>query len=127
MARPAPTHTLQPPSMRQPFTPPPQQARESHATPGLEDVSFCASPADPKPVKRRKAKNDKPQQQDSLAEMLRKGIVDHQLGLSVNLMLFVGLSYVLFPSLRENMTAFFRLSYPSSEPGMYGQGSRDLY
>ncbi|KAI7366446.1 sphingosine N-acyltransferase lac1 [Hortaea werneckii] len=127
MARPAPTHTLQPPSMRQPYTPPPQQARESHATPGLEDVSFCASPADPRPVKRRKAKNDKPQQQDSLAEMLRKGIVDHQLGLSVNLMLFVGLSYVLFPSLRENMTAFFRLSYPSSEPGMYGQGSRDLY
>jgi len=73
--------------------------------------------------KRRQREND-----DSLGAMLRRGIVDHQLGLSVNLMLFVAFSYALFPSLRERMGAFFWLSYPSdTDGGMYNQGSKDLY
>lgn len=62
---------------------------------------------------------------ESLAQMLRRGLVDHQLGLSINLILLVSLSWLLFPSLRERMEAFSTLSYPRGN-GKYGQGPKDL-
>lgn len=62
---------------------------------------------------------------ESLAEMLRRGIVNHQLGLSVNLVLLVCLSWLLFPSLRQRMEAFLFLSY-RLDNGLYGQGPEDL-
>ncbi|EMC94087.1 hypothetical protein BAUCODRAFT_74877 [Baudoinia panamericana UAMH 10762] len=62
--------------------------------------------------------------------MLRRGIVEHQLGLSVNLVLLVALMYTLFPALRQRMSAFFLLSYPITNPStgstVYGQGTQDL-
>ena len=71
---------------------------------------------------------------ESLAGMLRKGIVEHQLGLSVNLILLAALSWLLFPSLRDRMEAYLTLSYRSSTQSthyytgsgaLYGQGPRD--
>lgn len=120
LARPPSGNGLRPPQVRDAFTPPPQKPLD------MEDMAICASPGDVKhsPVRRKKA-GGRP---DSLAAMIRRGMVDHQLGLSVNIMLFVGLSFIFFPALRERMSAFFSLSYPSERhPGMYGPGSRDLY
>ena len=111
---------LCPPQMREPFTPPPQRMIN------MEDMSICASGGDleASPGKRRK-QGDKP---ENLWGMLRRGIVDHQLGLSLNIVLFVGMSYAFFPSLRSKMSAFFSLSYPvSTKSGLYGQGTRDMY
>ncbi|KAF2770688.1 LAG1-domain-containing protein [Teratosphaeria nubilosa] len=91
----------------------------------LTGLSICASPGDQmaaSPKRRRTKERD-----ESIGSMIRKGIVDHQLGIAINLMLFVGFAYVLFPSLREKLTAFFTLSYPVADGGMYGQGTRDLY
>nr|POF07119.1 sphingosine n-acyltransferase lag1 [Quercus suber] len=89
----------------------------------LTGLTICASPGDAPayPPKRRKQQLD-PQ---SLGAMLRRGILEHQLGLSVNLVLLVAFSYLLFPSLREKMSAFFTLSYQMGD-GRYGQGPRDL-
>lgn len=61
---------------------------------------------------------------ESLAEMLRRGILDHQLGLSVNFILLVCLSWLLFPSLRKRLEAFAHLSY-RTESGAFGLGPQD--
>lgn len=144
---------LQPPQKRQPYTPPPKKefsdveaAHEMNgnvsthghvkmSTGGLEDLAICASPGDFATKVHARNRNGKSKaaatdsSDDSLAGMLRRGMVDHQLGLSLNLVLFVGLSWLLFPSLRQKMSAFFSLSYGVSRSGetMYGQGPRDMY
>ncbi|KAK0279696.1 Sphingosine N-acyltransferase lag1 [Friedmanniomyces endolithicus] len=119
MDQPLDSSGLYPPHMREPFTPPPHRATN------MEDLSVCASSGD---VEASPGKRKKQGEPESLWGMLRRGIVDHQLGLSVNLILFVGMSYVLFPSLRSRMSAFFGLSYASAtQSGMYGQGTRDMY
>ncbi|KAK0817991.1 Sphingosine N-acyltransferase lag1 [Friedmanniomyces endolithicus] len=119
MDQPLASSGLYPPHMREPFTPPPHRATN------MEDLSLCASSGD---VEASPGKRKKQGEPESLWGMLRRGIVDHQLGLSVNLILFVGMSYVLFPSLRSRMSAFFGLSYASAtQSGMYGQGTRDMY
>lgn len=64
---------------------------------------------------------------EGLLEVLRKAVVDHQLGLSINMLALPALTYTMFPSLRRTTSAFFTLSYPTEHSGMYGQGSRDLY
>ena len=112
---------LEPPQVRQPYTPPPRTYQDSSS----DDLSTVnGQPHHASPGKRRAPK----EKQDSLGAMLRRGIMEHQLGLSVNIMLFVALSWLFFPSLRDRMSAFFRLSYPSSaQKGMYNQGPRDLY
>lgn len=58
--------------------------------------------------------------------------MDHQLGLSLNVVLLVGMSWFLFPSLREKLEAGFTLSYKVERTGLevqslYGQGPRDLW
>ncbi|KAK5111720.1 hypothetical protein LTR85_011765 [Meristemomyces frigidus] len=106
--------------MSQPYTPPPQRDLN------VEDASPCYGSGGLKlsPAKRRRIV----EKQESLGTMLRRGIVEHQLGLSVNLILLVSLSYVLFPALRTRMSAFFWLSYRSSrKPGFYDVGERDIY
>ena len=81
---------------------------------------------------RRKSKPKKNGDGQSLAGMLRKGIVDHQLGLSLNVILLVAMSWCLFPSIRDKLEASFTLSYKArqsgiGEEGWYGQGPRDLW
>lgn len=117
---------LEPSQLRDSYTTPPQQESKGYS---IDDVAACASPGDfvsssAKAGKRRKQGRGS----ESIGAMLRRGIVEHQLGLSVNLMLLVALTYVLFPSLRDRMKAFFWLSYPKDGVWFwYGQGPRDLY
>lgn len=151
--------TLSPPVARQPYTPPPRQGEDIESgreeqyelqssnghlmngtvegkmpsVDGIDDMAIGASPAE-YAGSRRKRKDSpglkaavKPQ---TVANMLRKGIVEHQLGLSLNLLLLLAMSWAIFPSLREQLEAFFLLSYKTSRGGqqeaMYGQGPRDL-
>jgi hypothetical protein len=69
---------------------------------------------------------------ESLAGLLRRGIVEHQLGLSLNAILLVGMSWCMFPRLRGDLEASFTLSYKvqrrgPEEESLYGQGPRDLW
>ena len=113
--------SLRPPQVRQPFTPPPRTSLDASS----EETSAANGHYHTTTSAKRKGPKEK---QESLGAMLRRGIMEHQLGLSVNIMLFVGLSWLLFPSLRERMSACFRLSYPSgTQNGMYSPGPRDIY
>lgn len=75
-------------------------------------------------IRKRRKQN---QGDESIAEALRKLLVRHQLGLSLNLILLLILTHVLFPSLRSYTTAFFTVSYSTETSGLYAQGPRDLY
>lgn len=59
--------------------------------------------------------------------MLCKAMVDHQLGISLNLILLGALTYLLFPTLRERVGAFFTLQYQTGVPGEFLIGPRDIY
>ncbi|KAF2721115.1 LAG1-domain-containing protein [Polychaeton citri CBS 116435] len=72
------------------------------------------------------ARRRKSNQPVSLGSMLRRALVDHQLGLSVNFMLLVAMTYVCFPPLRKVMAAFLSLSYPAAQEGQWTQGSKDM-
>jgi acyl-CoA-dependent ceramide synthase len=111
----------------------------------LDDMALCSNPSKPttspttttskaqKP-KRRRAKQhgsshlQSPQPQETLAGAFRMMLVRHQLGLSLNLVLLLAFTHTLFPALRAHTSAFFAISYPSSEkPGLYSQGPNDIY
>jgi acyl-CoA-dependent ceramide synthase len=55
---------------------------------------------------------------------LREELLEHQLGLCVNAMLVILLSYWLFPDLRDRTGGFFMLGYPLE--GLHGIGPQDL-
>ena len=112
---------LQPPNPSPDNTPPPHKNRVK-----VEDVAVCASPGEfaPTSLKRRKMDHE----EETIGSALRKFLLQHQLGLSVNFVLLLGLTHVLFPSLRQTIKAFFTLSYPLlGREGMYGLGSQDFY
>lgn len=90
---------------------------------GLEDVAFCASPAGFLTHKQKAHGVEK----ESIGGMLRKAMVDHQLGISLNLILLVVLTYLLFPSLRERAGAFFTLQYATGNSGEFSLGPKDMY
>jgi very-long-chain ceramide synthase len=149
---------LSPPQIRQPYTPPPRSQDEeyddteaqvqplqysndrldafpvsdAHVVESVEDMAVCASPGEYAHLPRRKKKTTVAEEDanQTLAGMLRKGIVDHQIGLSLNLILLLAMSWCVFSSLRPWLDAFFLLSYKSvleDSTIMYGQGPRDLY
>ena len=98
----------------------------------MESLAFCASPGDIEARKRRRSSSNRKQrpstpEKESIGEMLRKGVVEHQLGLSLNLVLLAAMTYAMFPSLRERVGAFFWLQYPTGSAGMWSQGPRDIY
>jgi acyl-CoA-dependent ceramide synthase len=65
---------------------------------------------------------------ESIAGALRRLCMEHQLGLSLNFIILLGMTHVLFPSLRPTTKSFFTLSYPSADsPGLYSQGPKDMY
>lgn len=128
--------TLYPPQQREIYTPPPQrdelqnmtvESKSKMSGVSVDSITTCSSgPASKLNKRSQKDRSSKSAESpESLAEMLRRGIVNHQLGLSVNLVLFVCLSWLLFPSLRHRMEAFLFLSY-RSESGLHSQGPEDL-
>ena len=99
-----------------------KKSRTSRANGGVEDIALCASPAG---FQARKHK--KQPEKESIGGMLCKAMVDHQLGISLNLLLLGALTYLLFPTLRERVGAFFTLQYQTTTPGEYLIGPRDIY
>ena len=103
---------------------------------GFEDMSMCASPGSFEPnsqstsrPRRKRGGSKGATNSESLAGMLRRGTVKHQLGLSLNLLLLVGMSWCLFPTIRHKLDAFLWLSYRQADTEgipIYGQGPRDL-
>nr|OQO23731.1 hypothetical protein B0A51_09038 [Rachicladosporium sp. CCFEE 5018] len=98
---------------------------------GIEGLSICASPGDVEadatpthsPILRRRPTFP---EKESMGELLRQGVVEHQLGLSLNLVLLAALTWLMFPSLRQRVGSFFVLQYPAAALGRYHQGPRDL-
>ncbi|GAM82716.1 hypothetical protein ANO11243_007000 [Dothideomycetidae sp. 11243] len=74
----------------------------------------------------RTLRHSKPKD-ESLFEMIRLGIVNHQMGLSINCLLLLALTYLFFPSLRSNTSRYFVLSYKDDQTGLYKAGFDDLY
>ncbi|KAM0700517.1 hypothetical protein Q7P35_012238 [Cladosporium inversicolor] len=99
-----------------------KKSRTSRSNGGVEDIALCASPA---AFQARKHK--KHPEKESIGGMLCKAMVDHQLGISLNLLLLGALTYLLFPTLRERVGAFFTLQYQTATPGEYLIGPRDIY
>lgn len=137
---------LGPLKVRTPYTPPPQKeddtisksrqmSRNDDDTNGEVEVDMKGLRLDNVEAsagQKRKSKRGNNAVGDSLAGMLRKGIVGHQLGLSLNVILLVALSWFLFPSIREKLEASFTLSYRVRQAGiegagLHGQGPRDLW
>jgi hypothetical protein len=100
-----------------------KKSRSPKANGGVEDIALCASPAG---FLARKQKRQTPEK-ESIGGMLCKAMVDHQLGISLNLLLLGALTYLLFPTLRERVGAFFTLQYQTGVPGEFLIGPRDIY
>jgi len=100
-----------------------KKSRVSRANGGVEDIALCASPAG---FVARKQKRQTPEK-ESIGGMLCKAMVEHQLGVSLNLILLGFLTYLLFPTLRERVGAFFTLQYQTGTPGEFLIGPRDIY
>ncbi|KAF2155775.1 longevity assurance proteins LAG1/LAC1 [Myriangium duriaei CBS 260.36] len=85
------------------------------------NTATCASPGEVAPRSRKTKRKD-----ESLFETVRLGIVNHQLGLSINILLLLGLTHLLFPSLRPTTSRYFLLSYKDHKTGLYQPGSEDF-
>jgi acyl-CoA-dependent ceramide synthase len=114
--------------MAHPFheiTTPPSPLPPPRKDSSIDHLAICASPSN---FTKQKRRNTNPKNHhETLGSALRKSVMDHQLGLSLNFVLFLGMSYALFPSLRHNIASCFLLSYRSDHSGWYGQGPRDMY
>lgn len=103
----------------------------------IDDVNACIGSSSGFVSSKKRGTNgtDGP---ESLAAVLRKGMVDHQLGVSLNLLVLLGLAYFLFPSLRPTLFSFMGLSYrvnldpqhssigaDKATSTLYGEGSKD--
>jgi acyl-CoA-dependent ceramide synthase len=101
---------------------PSKRTRNTKSSRGVEDIALCASPAG---FLTSKSKGHV--ERESIGGMLRKAMVNHQLGISLNLILLVTLTYLLFPSLRQRVGSFFTLQYPTGKMGEFSIGPRDVY
>lgn len=94
--------------------------------PGLADVSFCASPSDRRAALSRRPKTTQGNGKDSIGGILRRALMQHQLGITLNLIFLLTLAYVCFPDLRPRLEPFFTLQYDLPN-GMYYQGRKDIW
>ncbi|POS83015.1 hypothetical protein EPUL_005895 [Erysiphe pulchra] len=54
-------------------------------------------------------------------------IVEHQIGLPINLLALLFLTHICFPRARRHSRKFFQLSYYNSDSGQYGAGFNDAW
>ncbi|RKF61884.1 Sphingosine N-acyltransferase-like protein FUM18 [Erysiphe neolycopersici] len=54
-------------------------------------------------------------------------IVEHQIGLPINLLALLFLTHICFPRARRHSRKFFQLSYYNSDSGLYGAGFNDAW
>ncbi|KIN08058.1 hypothetical protein OIDMADRAFT_111540 [Oidiodendron maius Zn] len=72
-------------------------------------------------MKKVKRKDDGP------LEILCKWVVEYQVGLSVNLLMLLGLTHMCFPRARRHTRKFFELSYYNPDTGEYRAGWNDAF
>lgn len=85
------------------------------------EVMTCSNPGGLSARPRNQKRKD-----ESLFETIRLGVVNHQLGLSINCLLLLALTHLLFPSLRATTSPYFLLSYHDAATGMYEPGRDDF-
>ncbi|KAF1999048.1 longevity-assurance protein-like protein [Amniculicola lignicola CBS 123094] len=64
--------------------------------------------------------------EESLLGLILSWICDHQIGISINLILLLTLTHISFPRARRRTSKFFHLSYYNPETDQYGCGTDDL-
>jgi len=64
---------------------------------------------------------------DGLLEIVCGWIVDHQIGLSINLLALLFLTHACFPRVRTHTRQFFVLSYYNPDTGKYSLGLNDAW
>ncbi|PSS28029.1 hypothetical protein M430DRAFT_132140 [Amorphotheca resinae ATCC 22711] len=64
---------------------------------------------------------------DGPLEIVCGWIVEHQIGLSVNLLMLLSLTHICFPRARRHTRKFFELSYYNPESGEYYAGWNDAW
>ncbi|KAH6718484.1 TLC domain-containing protein [Leptodontidium sp. MPI-SDFR-AT-0119] len=72
---------------------------------------------------RRKAKKN----EDGPLEIICGWIFQHQIGLSVNLLMLLSLTHMCFPRARRHARKFFELSYYNADSGAYRAGWNDAW
>ncbi|KIW04535.1 uncharacterized protein PV09_04289 [Verruconis gallopava] len=65
--------------------------------------------------------------ESSLLSVFCAWVVEHQLGLSINLLLLLSLTHVLFPQIRPRTRKFFEMSYYNKQEDNYLVGTDDFY
>ncbi|ORY17237.1 TLC domain-domain-containing protein [Clohesyomyces aquaticus] len=63
---------------------------------------------------------------ETLLGMLCTQICEHQIGISLNLLLLLFLTHICFPRARRRTSKFFHLSYYNAETNKYGCGTDDF-
>jgi len=74
-------------------------------------------------INKRKVKR----KEDGPLEVVCRWIVQHQIGLSVNLLMLLSLTHLCFPRARRHTRKFFELSYYNPESGRYCAGWNDAW
>lgn len=91
----------------------------------MQEKSEVEQPVCPTPRPTQRTRRVK-RKDDGLWDTVRRGIVDHQLGLSINAILLLTLSHLFFPRLRPSTIEFFTLSNYDAATGLYNPGANDL-
>ncbi|KAI9889583.1 MAG: sphingosine N-acyltransferase lag1 [Vezdaea aestivalis] len=86
-----------------------------------EGADFTKRPARALQYQKKKRKDE------SLIAVLKEWIVDHQIGISINLLVLLFLVHTTLPRARPHTRKFFELSYRNPETGYYRQGPDDFY
>jgi acyl-CoA-dependent ceramide synthase len=104
---------------------------QPHQSQSRKDVSINGQPEckmavcfDCPPTQYREWQQGVLADQPDPTKTLREELLEHQLGLCINIMLVILLSYLLFPDLKDMTGGFFMLSYPLEN--LYGIGPQDL-
>ncbi|KAL9128444.1 MAG: hypothetical protein Q9217_002877 [Psora testacea] len=75
----------------------------------------------------KRARRKRAPKNDSLIALICQWTVEHQVGLSVNLLLLHALAHICFPRARPSTRKFYQLSYHNPRTGKYAVGWDDFY
>ncbi|KAI9711571.1 MAG: sphingosine N-acyltransferase lag1 [Bogoriella megaspora] len=89
---------------------------------GIHDANACVGSTAALQQKSKKGRR----KEETLAGALCAWVVEHQVGISVNLMILLALTHICFPKARQRTRKFFELSYRDPSTGTYIQGWDDL-
>ncbi|KAF2454121.1 TLC domain-containing protein [Lineolata rhizophorae] len=95
---------------------------------GVDDVPlYHAAHAEDDAERKLKKTRKRRRKDESLTATLCAWTVNHQIGISINLMLLLALAHICFPRARRRTRKYFDLSYRDPDTGLYSQGWDDMY